>query len=111
MAGDRGGSQCRYRDRPRLVFIALPTAEMAIERIAARVRKGEHDVPAKKVRERWGRAHDNLIRFLERVDDVLVFSNASDEPVVAVERIGRTGPIVLHGPDALPEITRRLRSL
>jgi ABC-type cobalamin/Fe3+-siderophores transport system ATPase subunit len=42
------------------------------------------------------------------VDDILVFSNVSAEPMFVAERIGRNRVLRLQQPDALPEVTRQL---
>jgi predicted ABC-type ATPase len=98
----------KRRYRTRLIFVALPTVDEALARIASRVLLGGHDVPSDRVRVRWSRAHDNLVRFLPLVDDLLVFSNAAAEPVLVAERTGAKGRLLLHDVDALPEIVYRL---
>lgn len=65
-------------------------------------------MPEDKVRSRWTRAHDNLIMLLDLVDDVLVFSNDAEEPVLVAERIGRRAALLIRDSQALPEISRRL---
>jgi len=97
----------RRRFKTRLIFIALPTVEQSLARIAARVKSGGHDVPEEKVRQRWQAAHDNLVLFAPLVDDLIVFSNAGTTPVVVAERAGRAQKVRLLEPGALPEITRR----
>lgn len=92
----------------RLIFVALASVEEALDRIASRVRFGGHDVPRGRVRARWSRAHDNLVRLLPLVDDVLIFSNAGFNPRLVAERTGRRGKLRLHEVDALPEVTKRL---
>jgi predicted ABC-type ATPase len=92
----------------RLIFVSLPTVELAIERVAVRVRQGGHDVPEAKIRSRWVRAHDNLIRFLGLVDDILVFSNEALDPLLVAERFGATGRLTVYDIAALPEIVSRL---
>lgn len=37
----------------KLFFLSLPSAEMAIERVAQRVRSGGHDIPSSTIRRRW----------------------------------------------------------
>ena len=96
--------------RIRLIFVALPSVEYSLERIADRVLKGGHDVPSDKVRSRWSKAHDNLVRFLALVDDVLVFSNIENSPILVAQRIGGGGTLELRDSLALPEVTRRLES-
>jgi predicted ABC-type ATPase len=72
----------------RLVYIGLRSVELAIERVAQRVKLGGHDVPETKIRSRWPRTHDMLERMLGEVDDVLIFSNGQLIPALAGERIG-----------------------
>ena len=65
----------------KLLFLALPSAEMAIARVAERVRQGGHDVPEAVIRRRFatGRTNfDNLYRGL--VDSWALYDNAGDEP-------------------------------
>jgi predicted ABC-type ATPase len=100
----------RRRYRTRLIFIGLPSVDIAIDRIRARVASGGHDVPATKVRERWFRAHDNLVIFAGLVDDVLVFSNVGPVPQPVAERSG-TKSFRLLDADALPDVTNRLLTL
>jgi predicted ABC-type ATPase len=62
----------------RLVFVGVPTVEDAIERVAARVTKGGHDVRESDIRRRWPIAHTNL---------------------------AKAGEITLLDPNALPAVT------
>ncbi len=48
----------RRQYRTRLVFVALPTVDLAIERVAARVKAGGHGVPEEQIRSRWVRAQE-----------------------------------------------------
>jgi len=96
--------------RSRLIFVAVARVKTAVERVATRKRGGGHGVPETKIRARWVRAHDNLVRFMDAVDDVLVFSNESQEPVLVAERIGAGGRLVFHNRLALPEVTGRLQA-
>jgi predicted ABC-type ATPase len=45
-----------------LYFITLASSELAVQRVADRVRRGGHDVPPDTIRRRFRRAHDNLFR-------------------------------------------------
>lgn len=61
-----------------LVFLALPSAEVAIERVKCRVRAGGHSVPDDVIRRRFQRGITNLKDiYLEVVDEWEVF-DASD---------------------------------
>jgi predicted ABC-type ATPase len=99
----------RRRYRTRLIFIGLPKVDLAIERIRTRVTQGGHDVPDAKVRDRWNRAHDNLVIFMQAVDDVLIFSNVGPIPIPVAERVGR-GSLRLIDELALPAVSSRLLS-
>ena len=46
--------------RMHLVFIWLPVAELAVARVADRVAKGGHGIPAEDVRRRYRRGIDNF---------------------------------------------------
>lgn len=92
----------------RLIYIGLPSAELAIERVAQRVQLGGHDVPEGKIRSRWERTHDMLTQMLSEVDDVIVFSNGGLAPILVGERLGADSPFRLYLPGELPEITNRL---
>jgi predicted ABC-type ATPase len=93
--------------RTRLIFIGLPTVQLALERIQSRVAQGGHDVPEDRVRERWDRAHDNLVAFTRVVDDVLIFSNVGPIPIAVAERVGRL-PMRVIDERALPAVASRL---
>ena len=43
-----------------LVFLSLPSVDLALQRIAARVRQGGHDVPRTDVVRRFGRSGSNF---------------------------------------------------
>ncbi len=66
-----------------LLFLALPDPEMAIARVAERVRQGGHDVPEEIVRRRFfsGRRNfENVYR--DQVDAWSLYDNAGPEPVL-----------------------------
>lgn len=67
----------------RLLFIALPTAEMAIGRVADRVALGGHDVPAVVVRRRWQQGLEAFFDvYSDLVDDWELIDNSEAEPVL-----------------------------
>jgi predicted ABC-type ATPase len=60
----------------RLLFIYLPSPEMAIERVAKRVRAGGHSIPEATVRRRYKRGLANLFRiYLGLVDSWTIWNN------------------------------------
>jgi predicted ABC-type ATPase len=82
----------------RLLFIALPSAEMAIGRVADRVALGGHDVPPVVVRRRWQQGLEAFFDvYSDLVDDWELIDNSEAEPVLVAR--GRTG----HPPQLLAE--------
>ncbi|MEZ6132162.1 MAG: zeta toxin family protein [Planctomycetaceae bacterium] len=76
--------------RIELFFLWLPTAEMAVSRVAERVRKGGHSIPEPVIRRRFKRGLHNLFhRYRSLVDDCWLFDGANFPPrPVAVWRNG-----------------------
>jgi predicted ABC-type ATPase len=94
-----------------MIYVGLPSVELAIRRVADRHALGGHDVPENRIRDRWTRSHDNLGRFAAMVDLLLVYSNAdpTGRPVL-VARKTDVGMDLLR-PGLLPEVDRRLSGL
>ncbi|MEP3478127.1 MAG: zeta toxin family protein [Fuerstiella sp.] len=67
--------------RIELFFLWLPTANMAITRVAERVRKGGHNIPEPVVRRRFQLGLHNLFYlYLSIVDDCWLFDGSSLSP-------------------------------
>jgi predicted ABC-type ATPase len=49
-----------------------------IKRVQMRVKKGGHDVPVDKIRERWKRSLEQLPWFLDHADWALLFDNSEE---------------------------------
>ncbi len=69
--------------RVELFFLGLPSADMAVERVAQRVRHGGHDIPEATIRRRF-EAGKRLFTTVYQplVDQWVLYDNAGDEPVV-----------------------------
>lgn len=83
--------------RAHLAFLSLPSPELALARVAERVRLGGHDVPQDVVRRRFRSGLRNLFnRYLPRVDSWQVFDNSGlGEPrLVATGKAGQPAAIV-----------------
>ena len=66
-----------------LFFLSLPTAEMAVARVAERVRQGGHDIPEAVIRRRFvtgRRLFESHYR--DAVDAWALYDNSGDEPVL-----------------------------
>lgn len=78
------GHALRLRDlkgtgyRTHLVFLALPEADLAVARVAERVRQGGHDVPEEVIRRRHRAGLRNLFAlYLRAVDSWQIYDNSS----------------------------------
>ena len=74
--------------RVELFFLGLPSADMAVERVAQRVRHGGHDIPEATIRRRF-EAGKRLFATVYQplVDRWVLYDNAGDEPaVIGLER-------------------------
>ena len=54
--------------RVELVFLFVASAEVAVARVAGRVKKGGHDVPVEDIRRRFRRTLENFERLRDKVD-------------------------------------------
>ncbi len=69
--------------RVSLFFMTLPNVEIAIARVAARVRQGGHDIPEPVIRRRFVMGWNNFQRrYKPAVDDWALYDNAGAEPVM-----------------------------
>lgn len=64
----------------RLIYVVLASPDLNVERVRLRVRKGGHDVPETKIRERWFKSLRQLPWFLEQADQALIFDNSGAAP-------------------------------
>ena len=74
-----------------LVFLWLASPELAIERVAARVRDGGHNIPEETIRRRYERGLNNFFELYKPlVDswDVLDVSDESPKEVALGDKIG-----------------------
>ena len=75
-------SELRARGyRAHLLFLSLPSADLAVARVAERVRKGGHDVPEEVVRRRFAAGLRNLFTRVDgAVDSWQVYDNSEFPP-------------------------------
>lgn len=103
-------------------FCGLESADLHIRRVAKRVTQGGHDIYAVKIRERWTRSRENLVRLLPHIRHLRVHDNSAEadpaeghrpHPVLLLEmKRGKiTGPTNLSGapPWAQPIIAAAIR--
>lgn len=64
-----------------LIYLALPSVEMSIQRVAERVAHGGHNIPLKDIERRLPRSLKNLLNeFSYAVDRTQCFMNNGDNP-------------------------------
>lgn len=69
--------------RVSLFFLALPNAEIAIARVATRVRQGGHDVPESAIRRRFvSGLHNFHQHYMQAVNDWAIYDNTGIEPAL-----------------------------
>lgn len=87
-----------------MIFVALPSIELAIMRVLDRQKLGGHHVPEEAIRRRWQRCHDNLREFEPHIDNLFVYSNATSSPELVAVKRGGVVRVLRRG--ALPEIDK-----
>jgi predicted ABC-type ATPase len=77
-----------------LIFLWLPSAEMAVERVAARVRDGGHAIPEAVIRRRFQRSLENFFnRYRPVADSWLMLDNSSGSQPQAIAWRNLGGPV------------------
>lgn len=67
----------------KLIFLSLPTAELALTRVKARVAQGGHDVPEHVIRRRYDAGLRNFeTLYMRLVDSWALYDNAGPVPQV-----------------------------
>ncbi len=82
--------------RVNLLFLWLPSSNLAIARVRKRVESGGHSVPEETVRRRYSRGLSNLF-FLDAkvLDTCLIFDSSKARPRLVASRRGKQGYVVL----------------
>lgn len=62
----------------RIWYVGLRSPELHIARVAARVRKGGHDIPEGDIRRRYDNSRRNLIRLLPRLTELRLHDNSAE---------------------------------
>ena len=66
-----------------LFFLSLPLVEIAVQRVAERVRQGGHDIPEATIRRRFDAGKQMFFDVYQPlVDQWVLYDNAGDEPVL-----------------------------
>ncbi len=81
------------------VFVGTTSADINCERIKQRVIEGGHDVPEDKLRARYARSLENLPLLAECSDELYVYDNSGDHPVLALSIIDEDMFVTAEAPD------------
>jgi predicted ABC-type ATPase len=80
-----------------LIYLALPSVEMAKLRVAERVTHGGHNIPESDIERRFLRSLKNLLtHFSELADSTFCFMNSGNTPELIFEQYGKQRTIA-HG--------------
>jgi predicted ABC-type ATPase len=89
--------------RLRIWYCGLSGADLHIARVRARVRRGGHDIPAAKIRERYDASRNNLCSILPSLDELMLYDNSTEadpgsgEPPLPVQLLHfRDGKILVR---------------
>ena len=87
-----------------IVYLWLPTVELALARVAERVRAGGHDVPAHAVRRRFTRGRDNFFTLYRHLVDTWRLYDASSITGPLLVATGGSGrPTTVRAPETWRE--------
>ena len=67
----------------RMWYCALANVELHIARVRARVKKGGHDVPAEKIRQRYDDSREHLVDLMPKLTELYVYDNSANAPAGA----------------------------
>lgn len=62
----------------RIWYVGLESPELHIARVQARVRRGGHEIPVAKIRERYPRSLANLVSFIGKAAEIHVYDNSHE---------------------------------
>lgn len=73
--------------RIRLIYLWLPNSEIAVERVARRVREGGHGIPFEVITRRYNAGVSNMRRaFLPLADDAEIYDNSTQPRLLIAEK-------------------------
>jgi predicted ABC-type ATPase len=64
--------------RVRVWYCGLSSVDLHITRVRARVRRGGHDIPEAKIRERYDKSRNNVCTILPSLDELMLYDNSAE---------------------------------
>lgn len=83
----------------RIWYVGLESPELHIARVKARVAEGGHDIPEAKIRERYDRSRENLIRLMPGLAELWIYDNSDAGDFAA--GIAPAPRLILHARDGV----------
>lgn len=98
--------------RVHVLYLWLPSAELALSRVQRRVAAGGHDVPEADVRRRWGRSLVNFLDVYRRLaTHWRLYDGSTPPPSVLVAR-GREGTnVIVRSPTVWDRVVQQACAL
>lgn len=62
----------------RIFYVGLASPALHVERVRERVRRGGHDIPERRIRQRYDSSRRNLLRLIPHVTELKVIDNSAD---------------------------------
>ena len=87
-----------------LFYLWLPDAEMAVARVAARVKAGGHDIPVETIRRRYQAGRRNFLELYQPLADAWIVLDNSGEPGQVAARGGLGLKTEILRPDVWQQI-------
>jgi predicted ABC-type ATPase len=90
-----------------LYFFWLPSADMAVQRVALRVASGGHHIPEDVIRRRYERGLDNFFNYFSVAADTWVLMNNTDRRGVRIAFRDVGGPVIVRDNDRWNKLVAR----
>ncbi|HEV3111970.1 MAG TPA: zeta toxin family protein [Candidatus Binataceae bacterium] len=90
-----------------MIYLALESAKVSKARVAKRVATGGHPVPDNRLRPRWHRSLDNLVKFAPMLDGLLLFLSSSTRGLTLLAE-KYEGQLLWYGGPLFPNLRQRL---
>ncbi len=92
-----------------MIFLTLDRLETHIQRVAARVRRGGHDIPVRDIERRFHTSYENLKKVIPDIDNLKVYDNTLPygalNPLVKILEI-QSGKVICVG-----KLTSKLKEI
>ena len=91
-----------------LVYVGLEHVNLSIQRVAARVESGGHDIPLDAIRRRYEKSIRNLVKACHIADNVIFFDNSSNDGYSPLAQIisGRLSWLSYEQPSWLKKVLK-----